>query len=60
MNLSKSVIEFHCLSYVKMLLFMKINQDNLPFIGNATFSPVQNHSCKMAGISTMHFSWDFK
>lgn len=36
MKLSKSVSEFHCLSYVKMLHLMKINQDNFPFIDTAT------------------------
>lgn len=35
-KLSKSVPEFHCLSYVKMLYLMKINQDNFPSVGTIT------------------------
>lgn len=35
-KLSKSVPDFHCLSYAKMLHLMKINQDNFPSIDTIT------------------------
>lgn len=35
-KLSKSVPEFHCLSYVKILYLIKINQDNFPFVDTIT------------------------